>query len=48
VCNLLKTFREKKNICKTKDFLYPIRYMAVPFFTLHVIQHIDMIPVADL
>ena len=35
--------REMDHPVTTKDFLYPIPDMAVLFFTLHVIQHIDIV-----
>jgi len=35
--------REMAHPVTTKDSLYPIPDMAVPFFTPHVIQHIDIV-----
>ena len=35
--------REMAHPVTTKNLLYPIPDMVVPFFTLHVIQHIDIV-----
>jgi len=45
-CSLSPFVQRRKEMAypvTTKDFLYPIPDMAVPFFTSHVIQHIDTI-----